>query len=870
MCLKTDVHGNPLRRVLLLAMALLWITPLAHGDEVAAWLESRGFTRLLAQHYEDQLPSLRGEDLTEGAQRLARLYAQLLLDAKDRTERTWLEARGQQLLKMIPAGEADDLRVELINGRYMVAEDIAERHRLRLDELGEVGGAIESLTGIIEELELIRSRTAAAVKSSFRSVDRGTRFRATSRRQRLSRQSQLLHRTEYLLAWSLAYRAWLADDTADAAAAETLFAKILELESGNVVPENVSVDRRSEDSVAWSVLGMAFCRSMTRSTTTAMQWFNLLEVQQVPESVAQVLPAWRLAVLLEAMDLDRVELLLDELGADGGVVSTSWWRLVAVYALERLSASGARELADRAIAALASRNALDHLYDLVERYGETLAGDEGFALAYARGVLEYKTAQDLAGDTEGQISDEARASYRAAGVLLERAMAEQDRTRWSEALAGCARLLGWCRWHAESFASSRDAFLLSAGEGIDPTQEESFWMAIVCQDRLVREGADGEAGPLLSALMDEYMRRWPNGTRAGTLAVRRVDEIEPSFEAVDTLEQVRTDDPAWHDAQQRASQMLYSLFSNGSRSDRLKAGTRYLVIALPLLSEDSNLAISDAAAAGRCLARSRRVLEVALDEQLLRLVAAEAALASVQRRSQFPMEVPEGFEQELVYRQLQIMLAREDIETAERLALGLFDEDGAGLWSRLAARAIFRQAIDHWNAAEAGEDSRGSIRRVSEWGTRILEEQSTLAEVLDSPGMMAVASNVARAGLVRWEGSGDATLGRATLELYGLLLSLHPRNQQFLRGCALLSAAFDDEMESVRCWRVLLSGTTAGSASWFEARTHQVELLAVLDPERARLVLQQHHVLYPHWGPAPWGQRIRAVQESLLVEVPEP
>ena len=250
MCPKTDVHSNPLRRVLILAMAMLWITPLAHGDEVAAWLESRGFTRLLAQHYEDQLPSLRGEDLTDGAQRLARLYAQLLLEAKDRTERTWLEARGQQLLKMIPAGEADDLRVELINGRYMVAEDIAERHRLRLDELGEVEGAIESLAGIIEELDLIRSRTAVAVKAAFRSVDRGTAFRVTSRRQRLSRQSQLLYRTEYLLAWSLAYRAWLADDSADAAAAETLFAKILELESGNVVPENVSVDRRSEDSVA--------------------------------------------------------------------------------------------------------------------------------------------------------------------------------------------------------------------------------------------------------------------------------------------------------------------------------------------------------------------------------------------------------------------------------------------------------------------------------------------------------------------------------------------------------------------------------------------------------------------------------------------
>ncbi|MCH2149669.1 MAG: hypothetical protein MK095_09570, partial [Phycisphaerales bacterium] len=594
----------------LLLMAVVWMSPCAHADEVATWLESRGFTRLLAQHYEEQLPSLRGEDLTDGAQRLARLYAQLLLEAKDRVERTWLETRGQQLLGMIPAGEADDLRVELINGRYMVAEDIAERHRLRLGELGEVEGAIESLTNIIEELELIRTRTALAVKSAARSVDRGTPYRATSRRQRLARQSQLLHRTEYLLAWSLAYRAWLSDDSGDAAAAETLFAKVLELEAGRVVPEHVSVDRRSQDSVAWSVLGMAFCRSMTRSATTAMQWFDLLEVQQTPASVAEVLPAWRLAVLLETMDVDRVELLLDGLEADGGVVSTSWWRLVAVHALERLRVSGARALADRAVAALASRNALDHLYDLVERYGETLAGEEGFALAYARGVLQYKSAQDAAGDEEGPISEDAKSLYRSAGVLLERAMAEQDRTRWSEAMSGCALLLGWCRWHNDYFESARDAFLLSAGEGIDPTAEESFWMGIVCQDRIMRDGGDQQAAQVLSELMDEYMRRWPSGTRAGTLAVRRVQEADPSFAAVDELEQVDPDDPAWHDAQQRAAQMLYSLFSDGAGADRLEAGKRYLVVALPLLSEDSDRALEDAAAAGRCLARSRRVLEV--------------------------------------------------------------------------------------------------------------------------------------------------------------------------------------------------------------------------------------------------------------------
>ena len=105
---------------------------------------------------------------------------------------------------------------------------------------------------------------------------------------------------------------------------------------------------------------------------------------------------------------------------------------------------------------------------------------------------------------------------------------------------------------------------------------------------------------------------------------------------------------------------------------------------------------------------------------------------------------------------------------------------------------------------------------------------------------------------------------RSTLELYGLLLKSHPRNQQFLRGRALLAAAFEDMQEAVRCWRVLLSGTIAGSDAWFEARTHQVELLAAIDPEHARQVLQQHHVLYPEWGPSPWAKRIRAVHESLL------
>ena len=56
----------------------------------------------------------------------------------------------------------------------------------------EAAKAIDALDDIASRLLVIRERTIKAVKSSARSVDRGTPYRATSRRQRLARQEQLL------------------------------------------------------------------------------------------------------------------------------------------------------------------------------------------------------------------------------------------------------------------------------------------------------------------------------------------------------------------------------------------------------------------------------------------------------------------------------------------------------------------------------------------------------------------------------------------------------------------------------------------------------------------------------------------------------
>ena len=77
--LKTCRHV--LVSVVLLAVCL--IDTVSRGDDVALWLESRGFNRLLIEHLESKLPTLDGEEQADEAMRLARLYAGLLLNPRD-------------------------------------------------------------------------------------------------------------------------------------------------------------------------------------------------------------------------------------------------------------------------------------------------------------------------------------------------------------------------------------------------------------------------------------------------------------------------------------------------------------------------------------------------------------------------------------------------------------------------------------------------------------------------------------------------------------------------------------------------------------------------------------------------------------------
>lgn len=854
--------------ILLCGVSLLCVP--VRGDDVASFLETRDFDRLLAIHLEQEMEGLSGDARADAAQRLARLYAHLLMQADDRGDRAYLETRGLQLLKGIPSGQADDLRVELINGRYLVAEDVAERHRLRLDDLGETQQAIETLDELIEQLQRIRLRVERDLQGTSRSIERGTPFRSTSRRERLAKQEQLLRRTRYLLGWATYYRAWLSGDAMMAEQAQAIFAELLELQPGSIKPEYVSRDLRSEDVIAWSILGMAASRGITHSSVSTMQWFDLLEEGNVPESIRAMLPAWRLAVLLDNGDFAgssaSVSQILDRLERSGTVVPTSWWRLIAVHALEA-DDGFAMEVADRAIAELAARNALNHLYDLVERYGEILSDRDGFALAYARGVLLFQDAKSKSNAEGLPETEAARTAYQDAQRQLALALQQSDRQRWGSAQVACSSLLAWSHYFQGHYMDARDQFLQLLDREEDRSRfEESLWMAIVCQDHLVRITDRPEAVQELDGLVDRYLEAFPDGARSGELTVRRSARSEASLEAVERLLAVAEDDPVWIQAQQGASRMLYKLFGQEQGTQRVESGSRYLTIAVPLLMLDVERAPDDAAAAGRALARSRRILEVALDDNLQRLVAADSVLSTMQVMDTFPIEPPDGYMEEIAYRAVQLNLSRGSIDAAAQLVGSLLESDPGGLWTRLAVRSIFRATRDRWIASDPDGDRRADAARLIHYGNLLLTEAASIPEALEAPGMVAVASIVAQAGLESWLVSRDERMAAESWRLYGELLEAHPRNQEFLRGRGLLSPSQGDLDEAMRCWRILMVGTSSGSKPWFEARTNLIEHLSEVDPSRAGDVLRQHLVLFPDWGPEPWADRLRAVSKKLSVQ----
>ncbi len=877
--------GEPkrLRRTLVIALALMlsYASP-ARGDDVAAYLEQHGLIQLLAVHLEGQVERATGEQREAILRRLADLYAQMLEREGDPDRRMSLEQRSRRLLDQAPARSGDELRLALLRASYRTAEKIAENHRLRLARDDEVESARRTFAAITPELQTLAAQMRENVVTLDRRVGRSSGVDSVALSESLDRARAQLAQCVFLNAWSLYYQDWLAierSSSQNARQAETLFAELMEAGNATPNPEEVSVDLRASEAVARSILGMALCKSLTSSPATAIAWVLLLTHPQAFEPLREQAGVWEMVIQLEHRSYRDALDTLDEARATMPAIPLPWLRLCAVHALEDPRRDRfAEELVKYAVTELAARGELQQVLDLATRYGVQSLGDSGFALKYVQGVIRYQEARKQHDSEEPSLDSNLRTLYREAADALRLATMESDASRYPLAVAACRRLVAWCAYFQANFIEAQRAFESAATALSGADAADALWMAIVSLDRLPEARRTAETQMTLDGLVDRYIAQYPSDPNTARLRLKRsARDAEPTPDAVAELLSIPPGNDAYPAAQSRAADMLYQLFRAARGNDRLAWGGQFLNVAVALIAQPPSSAITSMEnavsvdpAVERFVVRCRQVLEVALAEGIERAGAARAAFESLEALTGMQPGVMMSHRDEIDCRRAQERLIAEDITTAMRIADELWERDSTSIWARLAVRSIFKQAHARWKATEVPEgELHAAQERVVRYGGRVLHEFRDDPNALDRQGAIGYYAAVAEATMGLWERTRETDRAKAALFLFEALLARRPTNAAFLRSAAILSEACDLPHKALDHWRKIVAGTNVGSLNWFEGKFNQIQLLARLDPPRAREVMNQHKRLHPQYGPEPWGARLKGLDE-LIPESPAP
>jgi hypothetical protein len=837
--------------------------PVSAGDPVAAFLERHGLSDVLARHLEHRIEQVDDDEREAILLQLADIYTKLLEAEVNPVERAALEQRSRRLLELAPSDSADELRLALLRNTYRAAERIAENHRLRVADENDVEKARQQFAEVVPELHQLSQQLDRATSILERRLSRAGRSEGAALEDRLMQQRRILMQSRYMHAWSLYYKAFLSTNRRNAEdlarQAQRIFAELLMTESAHPRPDEVSIDLRSIEPLARSIVGMALCQSITSSWATATAWIDLLTHENAAPEVKPLIDGWRILIFLEHNEYREARLVLTAAIEAERQIPISWLRLAAIGALEADGANReANSLARFALTQLASRGELQQVLDLAERYGTSALGETGFAMRYIEGLVTYRLARDLHETDDPATDGELVELYQSARRSFEQSLREPDVADYPDAVESVHMLIAWSLFYSNDLLAAADRFQSIAETDEGERAEEALWMAIVCLDRLLAQRDSGDLRSRHSALTERFLNAFPGSRHAPTLVVNRSLHVEElSGDEIERLLAIPPDHEAYTTARRRAVLALYRDFRRAADRNRPDRAYRFLSVAIPLLEHPGGFGSDgEPERIHRQVTLIRQILEVALHADVGRAAEANIAIDSYASLDDGRDDVRQ-YRDEVRFRQVQLAILQGDPAEAFKLADALW-VDPRSRWAQLAARAMFQHANRLWHtAAVDSEQYSHAISMVVRYGGRVLREFEDEDDPLGAAGAASVARAVADASMDMWQRTDDEEHGRIALFLSQRLLERQPNHRGLLWNVAVLAEAFADPAQSLDAWRRLVAGSDRGSREWFEARYHQIRLLAANDPSRALLLMHQHRQFYPEYGPDPWGDRFR-------------
>ncbi|MCB9840022.1 MAG: hypothetical protein H6809_00030 [Phycisphaeraceae bacterium] len=859
------------------------VTP---DEQVEAFLRDHDLEELLAAQLRQRLAAARGADRLPLAERLGQIYVSLMGATRDPARLERLERLGRELIETVPEAQTYALRLDLAKARYLVAEGVVEDSIVRLATPAALQDAERALRTVVETFDEVGRESHRRVENLDRLEERGRLEGDPAAREALAEARRLRSLAHYYAGWTRYYLAVLAADRNIAQASLVDFGWLLSAETGQAP----TIDRFPKallryEHIARAAIGCALASSIRGSSVDAIRWLEEVDSNpDTPENVREQVFRRRIAILCQsrrwadlAWQIERVRRSRAS-GSEPGRLTIREARLLAVGTLEALREPGApaeraeiaEGLAQGALADLVAAGQVAHVLDLVQRYGTAPIGNEGFIVAYVRGLQTYDEArarhQGSGQDPSAPAATpELVNAYRQASDLLGAALESQDAARFEAERAQCGMMRGFALYYAGDFPAAADALERAASVAGDPSDaEEALWVAIVALDQGV-EGGQLSLGERRDRLALLFLQEHPSSPRAAELLLRRASAgLIDDEQAVQILLSVERASPVYLSARRRAVALLYRLYRRALGPERDFAALRLADVAEEVIRLDAALATSArgqeaADAAASLVLHARQVLDALLGASAPDLQRAESMLETVERvLGQSPAIAPPEVAEELAYRRVQIALARgDDTQISRRL-----DELRAmdGRLSQTADRLIYSRASRAWQAAP--EDV-ALARAVVSSGQRVIEQYPAPPEAFQDPVVAPLYATVAEAAAVVWRADQNGVFRDMAVRLDRALVENDRATASTLRRVARLSESGGDTGVALDAWRRLLSGLPAGQPEWFEARYESLRLLAGQQPAAARQALDQHKILYPEFGPEPWGQRLRDLDEQI-------
>jgi hypothetical protein len=787
---------------------------------------------LLALHLEHTLGVGTVQEQTEAAQNIADLYVALLAKADANTRNRILQ-NAKSLIERAPEVGTTNLRLQLLRATYLASEQVIEQYRFRIVSTQEHTQAVAQMREVHASLSSIRPPLMELVR--------------TSRGGGSQHRVQNAGLCTSLLAWSSYYLARHDKDAEHAAKASLLFAELLQANAASL--QEVATDLASTEFGARAMLGIALCKVVQQDPAGPDPWFELLEQDTVWADVRRQIPLWKLHVLVDRKQWGALLELLEIDTAQGGL-RDYWLLLIATRALEETNDVQADLVSSRTIEALIQIGQLSMVSRLYEQYGQRVLEQTNFVGKYVAADHAFRKARELWPQTTPSTDSEVQAQFSDIAALLQEAIEADDAATFSRAKTDCTFLLAHSLYQATEYEKAAEVFYRCA-EGA--RFEDALWMTIVCLDHIHERSV--EQTQLRDLAIEQYSIAFPRSERTATLTVHRSFDENHADGTIHELRAIARNDPMYPIAQRRIADLLYQNWRGATQDSKKESGLMYLEIAGRLLHEDDqDLDVQPEA----ILKRGRRILSVALHSSIGNAQRAKDVLLLLER-----YEVSEqSVQEELVYRKIQVLILEDALQEAIVASHQLLEEAPNSAWNDSAAVAMINTLR---GSTQAIRDSLQA--HYFELVIQYLERMDPAA--LAQPALLHVSLDLLETGLTLWETTNDDRIGERLYAIATSMLDLFPKNQELLYLAAHVAQRRELTQEAISHWRTLSNGLPRGTLDWFESRYHLINLISRDDTALAKKLLQQHIMLYPHYGIPPYDIEFQNLERSLGLELQE-